>query len=596
MRRSRAQLDAGSVSLFPFLAVLLCTMGALIVILVVVASQARASAAARAAEQAAEQLPADPPVDPIELEMAQWRVEQLAAARDQTSADLERARLELSGIEDHLRRLQQERDELARAAGALAAAGQQNETQRAALAADVDRANQQVARLELEVAAARKKSAGNRPSYSIVPYEGPNRTRRRPLFIECTADRVILQPERIVLTEQDFLPPLGPGNPLAAALRASSEYLDRNDPSGGAEKPYPLIVVRPAGINAYYAVRRALSSWGSDFGYEMIDEDWKLEFPPVEPGLAETQRRAVESGRRYQQQLAAAAPSQYGRRKPRYRASPTRGGFVMEGGEAGGSGRRGGGGFGSGQDGFGRESGDDRFAGQNGGGADGQSAGDATSGGAGGNPYEGIAGSAGEPGSDRRAGPPGEGAGGRGATAGSATQGSADRYASQGSPNRKGGTSGGSQTGSGEQSSGGSPGAGSSGQGTMGQGSSQSTTQNRQPHPAELRGEDWALRNAARGATPVTRPVRVMCLSDRVVILPEDGRGAGQTVMMPGATRDALDDFTSAMWAHMEGWGIAGNRLYWRPVLSLQSDAQGARRASELSYLLDGSGFDIRRK
>ena len=58
-------------------------------------------------------------------------------------------------------------------------------------------------------------------SYSVVPYDGPNGTRRRPIYIECLADAVVLQPEGVRLSEADFEGPLGPGNPLAAALRAA---------------------------------------------------------------------------------------------------------------------------------------------------------------------------------------------------------------------------------------------------------------------------------------------------------------------------------------------------------------------------------------
>ena len=59
----------------------------------------------------------------------------------------------------------------------------------------------------------------------MVPYDGPNRTRRRPIYIECTADRVIIQPEGIVLSAADFGGPTGPGNPLASAVRAARDHL-----------------------------------------------------------------------------------------------------------------------------------------------------------------------------------------------------------------------------------------------------------------------------------------------------------------------------------------------------------------------------------
>ena len=84
---------------------------------------------------------------------------------------------------------------------------------------------------------------------------------RRPIYIECTGDAVVIQPEGISFTESDFDGPLGPGNPLAAAVRAAREYMllqSRGMP--GAGEPYPLLLVRPTGIAAYEAAMAALQS------------------------------------------------------------------------------------------------------------------------------------------------------------------------------------------------------------------------------------------------------------------------------------------------------------------------------------------------
>ena len=141
-----------------------------------------------------------------------------------------------------------------------------------------------------------QQAAASRPkSYAIVPYDGPNRTRRRPIYIECRGDAVVLQPENIVFTEADFDEPLGPGNPLAAAVRAAREQMllqGSVDPQNAGE-PYPLLLVRPAGIAAYDAALAAMKSWGSEFGYELINDDWQLKYPPPDPNLA----KAVDPGR-----------------------------------------------------------------------------------------------------------------------------------------------------------------------------------------------------------------------------------------------------------------------------------------------------------
>jgi hypothetical protein len=162
-----------------------------------------------------------------------------------------------------------------------------------------------------------QQAAANRPkSYAIVPYDGPNRTRRRPIYIECRGDAVLLQPEGIVFTEADFDEPLGPGNPLAAAVRAAREQmlLEGNVDPQNAGEPYPLLLVRPSGIPAYDCALAAMKSWGSEFGYELINEDWQLKYPPPDPNLAKSVAQAIYLARQEHARLIAAAPSKYGKR------------------------------------------------------------------------------------------------------------------------------------------------------------------------------------------------------------------------------------------------------------------------------------------
>jgi hypothetical protein len=107
---------------------------------------------------------------------------------------------------------------------------------------------------------------------------------------------VFLQPEGIRLAPGDFDGPPGPGNPLASALRAAREQMARTVPNPGdpASQPYPLLLVRPSGVMAYYAAREAISSWGNEFGYQLIEDDWTIAYPPPDPAIAEAENRAIE--------------------------------------------------------------------------------------------------------------------------------------------------------------------------------------------------------------------------------------------------------------------------------------------------------------
>ena len=62
---------------------------------------------------------------------------------------------------------------------------------------------------------------------------GPHGTRRRPIYIECTLEGIIIQPEGFVLLPDDFHGPLGPGNPLDAALRTIREHLAQGGGKAG---------------------------------------------------------------------------------------------------------------------------------------------------------------------------------------------------------------------------------------------------------------------------------------------------------------------------------------------------------------------------
>ena len=324
IRNRRGRRGGPRFSMFPLLAVLICAMGALVLLLLSVTREARLQAVHEAASKNAEKQSSIA----AETEMVQWRVEQLTKSRKETEAQLAEARSVLGHIEDHGRRLRDQFQELSRQANQAAHQGLKPGRFVAAGEEELRQAEGRIAEAQQQLAQARL-SATNRPkSYAIVPYDGPNHTRRRPIYIECRGDAVVLQPENIVFTEADFDEPLGPGNPLAAAVRAARQQmlLQGNVDPQNAGEPYPLLLVRPAGILAYDCALAAMKSWGSEFGYELINDGWQLKYPPPDPNLAKSVAQAVFLARQEHAQLIAAAPSKYGKR-PRigsYR-SPTGG-------------------------------------------------------------------------------------------------------------------------------------------------------------------------------------------------------------------------------------------------------------------------------
>ncbi len=512
MTRSRLRHTSSGFSLFPFLAVLLCTVGVLIVMLVLMVHMARVDAAEEESHQGLIE-PADP--QRIAQEDYQWKRELLEQQRVKVQADMAQKRLELSHLEAHIRELERRWEELSESAADLKRrAGGQDAGRRASLA-ELERLEQEVRAAREELETARKHAAARPASYAIIPYEGPNATHRRPIYIECTDRGVTLQPEGIVLGPRDFDGPLGPGNPLDAALRSIREHYARAGAVGTQGEPYPLLIVRPGGIEAYVAAREAMRSWDDEFGYELVDDHMQLKYPDADPALADLLRKTVLDARSRQEILAAAMPSRFERSGDvGFVASPTRGGFVRQGGSVDRTptGSRSGG-FGQG--------GDDRFA-------DGQAHGPV-------------------PGADTGAGPTADNAGAV-----------PEHGLVQGVP---GARIGGGVT-----------------------------------PIARKRGRNWGLPQQMANATGIVRPIRVACLTDRLMILPDRGESrAPEVILIEGGMYEEVDALVSKLWQRVESWGVAVAGGYWKPVLHVSVMAGAEQRFEELRVLLDGSGLDIER-
>lgn len=628
-----------AMSLFPFIAVLLCTMGALLVLLVmfsraasedplatdepVPGTQTAENAGLDMGQEPVEQLP-----DVEELERLRAAVLERVANAESTKREAEEqlrtARLRLAGIEENARELKAELDRHVDVIRGL-------KESRPSTPDDVEQLGRMLAAEEESLESIKKSAEGKPAAYAVVPYVGPSGTRRRPLYIECSFDGVFLQPEGVRLTPSDFEGPPGPGNPLASALRAAREYLVTNSQGALAEgdQPYPLLLVRPSGVMAYYAARESLSSWGSDFGYQLIDEDWTLAFPPADPALADVEQEAVIEARARLQWLAQRRGKVETKPKTTYRAATTRGGVVeagaaslmgdperfewrertdaaaAAGGQVGGRPTTASAGS-PGVSGFGQ-----RSPTANGRGEKGLGLGGPASGGAGpSTPGSGSeASSVGSPASlavtgpmggsgdriergassDRQTGRPGgdggsvKGLEGSGGLADTGAVGSGGGQLPQ-QPGVAGGTQAGSiSTGSPQAAGMAGNAAGSSGSAASGSLS---------VPLSGVRGANWASLATRDRPIPLTRPIMVECAADEFRIYDDSRRRIVQRVPIKDATEAAVDPLVRHVQDRVAGWGIAGERMYWRPQLVLTETIDGSARRQDLERLLEGSGLD----
>ena len=664
----KAAVAGPTISLFPFLAVLLCTMGALLVVLVLFSRSVRQNETAKL-DKEQESL-----VEELELtrDSLAWRREQMNGVRERTAEELAKARMQLAGIEESSRALQDEFAKLERTAAALTSQG-------TTVTADDDTLRGLAQRLTSARESLDKALAGRDtkpPAYAVVPYAGRNGTHRRPLYIECCGDGVFLQPEGIRLSPGDFEGPPGPGNPLASALRAAREHVvathgGANDP---AAQPYPLLLVRPSGVLAYYAAREAIQSWGSDFGYQLIDEDWTLTFPPADPTLAQVEKRAIDESRARLAWLAEVRPTRPAKPTQHYRAAPTRGGVVADGGPSvlgdqsrwdwkngqqpggaaagGGVGPEGsGGGLGEGGDGSGEggSGGPGGVVGRRGGGGLPGSAGAGGADGPGGDAILGGGGAGGSASGRFGAGGQGPGggdasavggrysstskfggagggaasgslaaggtsaAGGSGTSAGGTAAGAGGTAADAGGTAAgAGGTAGGSAAGGGASGGGSGSGTNKGGGGSAGGGSGpampglvqsggagggqagSAAGASASASMAQSRGKNWASLATQDRPIPLTRPIRLECSLHEFRVIDDSGRRVETRIPVPGDTAEVIDPLVAAIHSRVDRWGIAGDRMYWKPQLVLSETADGRSRREDLERLLADSGLDTR--
>lgn len=647
MSSRRNGRDALAPSTFPFLAVLLCTMGSLVLILMLIVAQAQASAqsASRDHEQQVEEIEAQ-----LELASESYQ-EQLTEGR----IALEKQRLALQHLENHISELLAEMESLQRTAQLL-----EQETDEDDVA---EKRKERISRLEAQLLEAKErlkqkldKPDGDKPIFAVIPYDGPNGTHRRPIYLECTAEGVIIQPEGVLLSHDDLQPPYGPGNPLDAALRTiRTQFVPDNH--AVTSTAYPLLIVRPSGIHSYTMARAAMSGWDDQFGYELIEESLELSFPDSHPGLIPKITQAVDLARKRQAALVMAMPRKYrhasggdgfgshvggppssslweeaGRGSEVegtasegqgfesaggvLSGAEQRGGFAMDSRESSAAGESSSGGEGA-QMGFGPAEdetssfgGSDRsspsfgsntvggtFAGP----ADlAEYSPTATAHGAGGTGSE-ADGTSGNSLTDPRAGNSSTGTGQR---SGSSAAGSAQPQPSTGNqiampfaaPGDSSSTSASAATSSANGGNQAAPREPPSGAATVSNasGAQAGSGQSAQPVAAK-RGRDWAWSRGPVTQTPVVRTIRLQVLPEGWIV---QGETRSKDVAIPynGSPQSRAEQLAATIADRVESWGLALAGGYWKPILEVEVDPAVSWRFDQLRQLLEGSGLEVKLK
>jgi hypothetical protein len=292
------------VDTFPFLAVLLCAMGSLILVLMAMDLRARKAALARGREQA-QKLRDEQDRAAGEREST-LVAKKLAIQKDwerKRDALLARVHAEETALADELRqvqarlfeaagrmedeqgnlskllqRLQKEQGMLVVQRQALAAA-RKVAAGVTAKAASTDQARatlvDQLVRLEQALKTLKEDRERDSQTYSVIPYLGKHGESRRPMYIECATSGFVFHPDKLQLgagTSPSRLRSEIQGRAATQITRMRAEGVKDT-------RPYIMLLVRPDGIQRYYQAQSVLRDLSLEFGYEFVDADWILKVP-----------------------------------------------------------------------------------------------------------------------------------------------------------------------------------------------------------------------------------------------------------------------------------------------------------------------------
>jgi hypothetical protein len=280
---------------FPFLAVLLCAMGSLILLLLVMDRRAKAVSRAkalqalhRAAEeegraQAERQAEWERRCRALHASLLSQEEEvrgQAQAVRDRMAAAVARVQAEEARGGDLRKALQAEQARLAGGEQELAAGRArvaEAERRSAAARAELAVLSGNLRQLELTLAELKAARQREQKTYSVVPYRGKRGENRRPLYVECTVTGLVFHPDKQALDGAEFTPTAVRAQVEQRIARQREAQKTAGTPP---DKPaYLLFLVRPEGIASYYRTLAALRALDVEFGYEFIDRDWLLDFP-----------------------------------------------------------------------------------------------------------------------------------------------------------------------------------------------------------------------------------------------------------------------------------------------------------------------------
>ncbi len=301
-----------SPNLFPFLAVLICTLGTLILLLALVAQNAGKAAAASADTNAQSQLAAQQRAKELadayaeldrRVQEAKWQRDEIVQMRQAQTTELDERRTKQTYLEDQIQQLT---DRLKQLEDEIRLAKDRNAIVQDTLV-DLDSLKAKIDQERLKVQELKEQKDNPVPKIVIVPHKGPNGTDRRAIYVECRRDAVHIQPGDITIDLKYLNNDIPGPNPLDSALRTIRNYAMKT--YGDTDAPYPLIVIRPDGIESYAAARYAMRGWDDQYGYELVPDEVKLSYPKSDAELDRQIEKSIAQAVKQQEAFVASMGS-----------------------------------------------------------------------------------------------------------------------------------------------------------------------------------------------------------------------------------------------------------------------------------------------
>lgn len=360
----RHRTNTAAVSLFPFLDVLVCTMGSLILLLLVATSRIRAAAVDKAKQAAMQQrlkseqppvavpepivVAPEPEVDPT----PEWqtRVEQLTEERDALRNQLSQMKNRLTTAQSAVMRTKVKAASTEDRLKAIRSQQEEATSERQRLQAEIDSLQSDLTDAEQRLTKAVERQQTAKSKFAFMPFDGRTGTTKRPILIECTQDCIRFLPEDVRLSPADLNGFTTGFNPLLMASRELVHYWKAYervhaadaDPTKDADsfetdlaalndkerEPYVLLLIRPNGAVAFHIAKSFLTQLKVPHGYELITDDMEIDSSSPDPEAKQICQAAVTQVLGERDKLLLALARQRDQQREQLQLDPTAQTFV----------------------------------------------------------------------------------------------------------------------------------------------------------------------------------------------------------------------------------------------------------------------------